>query len=149
MTNNSIPDSARPAGYAAGETQSDRLEETIDRTDRSLISADNVRGTAVYNTTGEKIGNVDSVMLDKYSGKVAYAVMSFGGFLGIGEKYHPLPWDALDYDEDAGGYCVGISRDNLERGPAYSRSDIDSFDYASSGPMIDRYYGYEGAAARR
>jgi sporulation protein YlmC with PRC-barrel domain len=60
-----------------------------------LISSDKVEGTAVYNRQGEKLGSIHSVMIDKSSGKVAYAVMSFGGFLGIGDRYHPLPWNAV------------------------------------------------------
>ncbi|TMK46464.1 MAG: PRC-barrel domain containing protein, partial [Alphaproteobacteria bacterium] len=58
----------------------------------SLISAGKVQGTNVYNTNGDSLGEVYDVMIDKLSGKVAYAIMSFGGFLGVGERYHPLPW---------------------------------------------------------
>ena len=68
-----------------------------DETDR-LIASNKVEGTAVYNRTGKHLGEVYNFMVDKYSGQVAYAVMSFGGFLGIGEKYHPLPWKVLTYD---------------------------------------------------
>ena len=63
-----------------------------------LIAADKVKGTEVYNASDENLGTVEEVMIDNRSGKVAYAVMSFGGFLGIGEKYHPLPWGMLQYD---------------------------------------------------
>jgi sporulation protein YlmC with PRC-barrel domain len=63
----------------------------------TLISSDKVEGTAVYNREGEKVGSIHTLMIDKASGKVAYAVMSFGGFLGIGDRYHPLPWSVLDY----------------------------------------------------
>src|SRR5919205_2546753 len=87
-----------------------------DETDR-LISADKVEGTAVYNRMGERLGTVYTVMIDKYSGQVAYAVMSFGGFLGIGERYHPLPWRALTYDTRLGGYVVDITRGQLEGAP--------------------------------
>ena len=73
-----------------------------DETNR-LIASDKVEGTAVYNRAGERLGEVYNFMVDKYSGRVAYAVMSFGGFLGIGEKYHPLPWKVLTYDTGLGG----------------------------------------------
>src|SRR5271157_4713362 len=63
-----------------------------------LIAASKVNGTTVYNRAGEKLGSIYDVMLAKGSGKAEYAVMSFGGFLGIGDRYHPLPWDALTYD---------------------------------------------------
>ena len=69
-----------------------------------LIAASKVNGTTVYNTAGEKLGSVYDVMIDKRSGKAEYAILSFGGFLGIGDSYHPLPWQSLTYDERQGGY---------------------------------------------
>ena len=80
----------------------------------SLISSDKVEGTSVYDRRGEKLGSIHSVMIDKISGKVAYAVMSFGGFLGIGDRYHPLPWHVLTYDTGQGGYVVDLDRSKLE-----------------------------------
>ena len=92
-----------------------------DETNR-LISSDKTVGTAVYNRRGEHLGSVYNLMIDKYSGQVAYAVMSFGGFLGIGESYHPLPWRTLTYDTRKGGYVVDIDRTRLETAPSYSRA---------------------------
>lgn len=89
----------------------------------NLISADRVEGTSVYGADGEKIGSIYGLMLNKLSGKVAYAVVSFGGFLGIGEKYHPLPWDVLKYDTSKDGYLVGLTRDQLENAPTYDPGD--------------------------
>ena len=60
-------------------------------------------------------------MIDKRSGKVAYAVMSFGGFLGMGESYHPLPWEVLDYDERQGGYVVDLDKERLQNAPILRR----------------------------
>ena len=71
----------------------------------SLIAASKVNGTHVYNGQGESLGSIYDVMIDKRSGKVAYAVMSFGGFLGMGEDYHPLPWSVLTYDTESRGLC--------------------------------------------
>src|SRR5246127_5770157 len=85
----------------------------------NLISADKVVGTSVYNRQGEKLGSVYTLMLNKLNGQVAYAVMSFGGFLGIGESYHPLPWEKLTYDTGLGGYVVDITKEQLEGAPAY------------------------------
>ena len=93
-----------------------------DETDR-LIASDKVEGTAVYNRAGERLGSVYNVMIDKFSGQVAYAVMSFGGFLGIGERYHPLPWRMLTYDTGRGGYVVDVGREQLERAPTYARDE--------------------------
>ena len=88
-----------------------------DETDR-LIASDKVEGTAVYNRQGERLGEVHDFMVDKRSGQVEYAVMSFGGFLGIGQSYHPLPWQALTYDTHKGGYVVDLDKDRLQARPA-------------------------------
>ena len=88
----------------------------------SLIGSDKVEGTAVYGADHEKIGSIERVMIDKISGKVAYAVLSFGGFLGMGEDYYPVPWATLKYDTKLGGYVLGLTRDELEQAPKYSES---------------------------
>ncbi len=106
----------------------------------NLITVDRVSGTAVYNHANEKLGTIDSVLIDKYSGEVAYVIMSFGGFLGIGEKFHPLPWDVLDYDTDISGYRVNLDRDALNDAPSYTRSDIDGFAETSAFGAVDDYY---------
>ena len=90
-----------------------------DQETSSLISSEKVAGTSVYNRGGENIGSVHDIMLDKRSGKVAYAVMSFGGFFGMGEKYHPLPWSLLKYDTSMGGYVVDLDKRQLEGAPSY------------------------------
>jgi PRC-barrel domain len=107
----------------------------------NLISADKVTGTSVYNPKGEKLGSIYDVMLNKMSGQVAYAVMSFGGFLGMGESYHPLPWRALTYDPRQGGYVVDIDRNRLENAPQYSASD-EPWTNRAYGQQVDEYYGY-------
>src|SRR5689334_13555941 len=83
----------------------------------SLIASDKVEGTAVYGADREKIGRIDTVMIDKLSGKVAYAVLSFGGFLGLGTEHYPLPWSMLKYDEDLGGYLVNVSSERFKNAP--------------------------------
>jgi hypothetical protein len=119
----------------------DRTDDVTADETNTLISADKVQGTAVYDATGDRLGSIDSVMINKRSGKVAYAVMSFGGFLGIGERYHPLPWDALTYDTDKGGYNIQQSPDQLRDAPNYSRDELDRLDYGRSGGEIRSYYG--------
>ena len=106
----------------------------------SLIGSDKVEGTAVYRSNGDKVGAIERVMIDKRSGKVAYAVMSFGGFLGIGERYHPLPWKALEYDPRVGGYVAEVTREQLERAPSYA-SDEAPWDNPGYGRSIYDYYG--------
>lgn len=105
-----------------------------------LIAASQVNSTNVYNTAGEKLGSVYDVMLDKISGRAEYAVLSFGGFLGIGEKYHPLPWNQLKYDTSQGGYVVNLDRNRLEGAPAYAASELGAWD-ERRGRDIDAYYG--------
>ena len=107
----------------------------------SLISADKVEGTPVYDPNGDKIGTVDKVMIDKRSGQVPYAVMSFGGFLGIGDSYHPLPWNVLDYDTAKGGYVVNVSRQQLEGAPTFERTSEPDWNDAAYGRRIHDYYG--------
>src|SRR4051794_25695048 len=96
---------------------------TTDRRETStLIGSDKVDGTEVYGAGDQHVGEIERVMIDKVSGKVAYAVMSFGGFMGIGEDYYPVPWSMLDYDTQLDGYRVNISKEQVERAPKYSRS---------------------------
>lgn len=90
----------------------------------SLIFATKVNGTPVYNADADKIGHIEDVAIGKRDGKVAYAILSFGGFLGIGEKYHPLPWSILTYDTAQNGYVVSLSKDELQAAPSYSKDEL-------------------------
>ena len=83
----------------------------------SLIASDKVEGTAVYGSDEQKIGEIERVMIEKVGGKVAYAVLSFGGFLGIGEDYYPVPWSVLTYDTRLGGYRTNLTAEQLDRLP--------------------------------
>jgi hypothetical protein len=108
------------------------------RETHSLIGSDKVEGTAVYRSNGDKVGNIQRVMIDKLSGKVAYAVMSFGGFMGIGEDYYPLPWKLLTYNPRLEGYEVNIGEQQLKGAPKYSTHD--AWDWSTRGQVIDDYY---------
>lgn len=105
-----------------------------------LISSDKVDDTAVYSTDGEKIGSIAHLMIGKKSGRVEYAVMSFGGFLGMGESYHPIPWDALDYDTDREGYVVNIDKDRLKEAPYFTKEEWPVYD-RNFGQTVYGYYG--------
>ena len=105
----------------------------------SMISAGKVTGTDVYNTAGDSLGEIYDVMIDKRSGRIAYAVMSFGGFLGIGEKYHPLPWSTLKYDTNQGGYVVGLTREQLEGAPMFGAGEQPFRDRAAEQRIHDYY----------
>jgi hypothetical protein len=106
-----------------------------------LIAGARVAGTEVYNTAGEHLGEIYDVMLDKKTGKVAYAIMSFGGFLGLGEKYHPIPWSVLDFDPDRGGYVVPMTKDKLEAAPMYDSQGEPDWDDRTYGKRVHDYYG--------
>jgi len=110
------------------------IEET-----RRLIASSKVEGTPVFNRAEEQLGMVYNFMVDKVSGQVAYVVMRFGGFLGIGESYHPLPWRALTYDTRLGGYVVDIDKDRLAGAPRYG-ADEDPFTDDEYGARVDAYY---------
>lgn len=93
-----------------------------------LISSKKVEGTNVVDRDGTKIGTVDSFMVDKYTGRVAYAVMNFAGTMGMGASLFPLPWPILDYDESAGGYMLDIAKDDMKDAPRFERNKEPEFD---------------------
>ena len=105
-----------------------------------LISADKVEGTTVYNTRNEKLGSIENVMIDKVSGRVAYAVMSFGGFLGIGDRHHPLPWQVLKYDTGQGGYLVDLDKKMLENAPSFATDETVNWEDQEWGKRVHDYY---------
>ena len=107
------------------------------------IVASRVTGTSVYNPQGEKIGHVEDIVLDKMSDKVMFAVLGFGGFLGIGERYHAMPWSMLDYDKERGGYVVSLSKEVLEKAPSYELNDLLKQDGAGQSPSLDYYARYQ------
>lgn len=107
----------------------------------NLIGSDKVEGTAVYGADGNKIGSIERVMIDKISGKVSYAVLSFGGFLGIGDDHYPLPWPSLKYNRDLGGYQTGVTTDRLKEAPHYSNNNDWNWADASRARTVNDYYG--------
>jgi hypothetical protein len=114
---------------------------TLDRRETAnLIGSDKVQGTPVYRSNGERVGTIDRVMIDKLSGKVAYAVMSFGGFMGIGEDYYPLPWSLLTYNERLDGYEVNVSEQQLKGAPKYSKHDTWDWSDRARDRKVYAYY---------
>jgi len=87
----------------------------------TLVAADKVQGAKIYSATGDNLGSVDVVIIDEKSGNIAYAILSVGGFLGIGGRYYPLPWSMLRFDTALGGYVANIDRAQLKGAPAYGR----------------------------
>ncbi|MCP5411324.1 MAG: PRC-barrel domain-containing protein [Alphaproteobacteria bacterium] len=107
----------------------------------SAILASKVRGTNVYNDAGEKIGTVEDIVLDKQSNQIMFAALGFGGLLGVGEKYYPVPWSMLDYSEDKGGYVLPINKESLEQAPNYELKDLVQHDGAL-GTIREKTYSY-------
>lgn len=105
-----------------------------------VISSDRVEGTNVYNSAGDKLGSIDDLMIDKRGGQVRYAVLEFGGFLGMGTDRYPLPWSMLKYDTTKEGYVVPLTKAQLEGAPRYKDSERPTFD-PSYGRDINTYYG--------
>src|SRR6202795_2788631 len=130
----------------AGNRGDDTMVTTMQRapmtehgTTSSLIASDRVEGTAVYDAHGKRIGKVERLVIDKASGRVAYAVVSFGGFLGIGADHYPIPWPMLDYDEKLGGYRVDITEEQLKNAPKIEQGE--SWEQANR-DRDEEVYGY-------
>jgi sporulation protein YlmC with PRC-barrel domain len=119
-------------------------EIAIDET-HNLIAAEKVEGTAVYNRDGQNIGAIKTLMLNKFNGRVAYAVMASGGFLGIGEDYYPIPWEALKYDTAIGGYRVDQS--DFDNAPRYPSDAEPKWMDRLFDADLRRFYGLPDAAA--
>jgi hypothetical protein len=124
-TNNTMSGGGSPTMAASDMTAPTEVQrsETHD-----LIASDKVEGTDVCRPDGEKIGAIDRLMIDKRSGHVTYAVMSFGGFLGLGESRRPIPWDKLHYNTDLDAYELAVTDDQLRAAPEYR--DDDGFDWS-------------------
>ena len=107
----------------------------------NLIASDKVEGTPVYRANGDKIGKIERVMLEKRSGNVAYAVMSFGGFLGIGDDHYPVPWKLLRYNENLGGYEAEISDAQLKGAPKFHSNEPWTYGDRAREEAMYSYYG--------
>ncbi|RYI32776.1 MAG: PRC-barrel domain containing protein [Acetobacteraceae bacterium] len=105
-----------------------------------MVSSADVNGTEVYSPTGDHLGEIDHLMIDKNSGQIAYAVMSFGGFLGIGADTHPVPWKKLRYDVNLGGFVTDITQEQLTGAPSWTDTGVDDPTYR------ERSYSYYGVS---
>jgi sporulation protein YlmC with PRC-barrel domain len=115
------------------------LDDTTDTSGR-LIAASQVSGTAVYSSQGERLGSIDDVMIDKISGHVVYAVLSFGGFLGIGDRHYPLPWPQLRFDVVYGGYVVNLDKEKLQGAPSFASGERVAWEDPTWGRTVYGYY---------
>ena len=113
----------------------------IDETSR-LIASNKVEGTPVYSRDGERLGTIYNFMVDKLSGQVEYAVMRYGGFLGMGQRYYPLPWRVLTYHTDTGGYVIDMRARDFEDAPSFDRDSEPAFD-RDYGRRVHNWYGLD------
>ena len=95
--------------------------------EHKFILASRVEKTSVFNEEGWLIGHIRDLSIDRESGQVVHAIMSFGGFLGLGNRLHPLPWDMLTYDAERGGYMVPLGKEDLQRAPHYDAEELEDF----------------------
>jgi sporulation protein YlmC with PRC-barrel domain len=112
-----------------------------ERETSNLIGSDKVEGTAVYGPDAQKIGTIERVMIDKMSGRVSYAVLGFGGILGIGNDHYPLPWQSLKYDTRLGGYVTGITESQLQGAPKYGNDNDWNWSDPARARAVNDYYG--------
>jgi len=120
------------------ETDANRRDPDAKST-HSLIASDRVEGTRVYGADGRHIGSIERLIIGKLDGRVAYAVLSFGGFLGISHDHYPLPWEKLNYDTQLDGYRIDLTKEQIEGAPSYADDD-DSW-YNDNGRRVYDYYG--------
>jgi len=118
----------------------------------SAIRAKKVIGTNVKDPSGTKIGAIEDIILDKQSNAIMFAVVGFGGFLGMAEKYHPIPWSSLDYSPGDNAYVVSYTKDQLEAAPAGSIEDLTRDDGYGMRDKTYQYYNapryWEGSSLR-
>jgi PRC-barrel domain len=113
------------------------MAEATVHPNHKLISSEDVEGTSVYSPNRDQIGSIDHLMIDKVSGKISYAVMSFGGFLGLGHSHYPIPWSSLRYDKGVEGFVTNISEAQLRDAPAFSDDSWQDRNWEDS---VHRHY---------
>jgi len=108
---------------------------------RRVLSAGTLAGDQVRNSSGEELGTVDQIMIDIPTGQVAYAVLSFGGFLGMGNKLFAVPWSALKVDEDTKSFVLDVNAKKLENAPGFDKDNWPDMADTTWGSHIFSYYG--------
>jgi len=121
--------------------QNSKIKKTDpDKRFRSVLSASSISGDPVRNAAGEDLGHIEDLMIDLTSGKVAYAVLSFGGFLGMGDKLFAIPWNALTVDEDEQCVVLNVDKNTIENAPGFDKGNWPDFSDQSWGTQISDYY---------
>jgi len=124
------------------------LTNKIKKTDpdkrfRSVLAASTLAGDSVRNAAGEDLGKIDEIMIDIPSGRVAYAVLSFGGFLGMGDKLFAVPWSALKVDEDEKCFILNVDKQTIEKAPGFDKNNWPDMSDQTLGLELSAYYKVE------
>lgn len=106
-----------------------------------VLSASTLKGDSVVNASNEKLGTIEELMIDLSSGRIAYAVLSFGGFLGMGDKLFAIPWSALSVDTDEKRFVLNVKKETLEKAPGFDKDHWPNMADQAWGANIYRYYG--------
>jgi hypothetical protein len=118
------------------------VQQTSDARETSrLISSEKVTDTAVENARGDSLGHIEDIMIDKISGRVAYAILKYGSFLGMGGKLFALPWDILKYDTGRNAYLVDIPEDRLKNAPSFDEGAEPAWGDREYDRRLHDYYG--------
>lgn len=107
----------------------------------NVVKSTEVVGVGVKNPKKESLGEIEEVMLDKRSGRAAYVVLSFGGFLGMGEKLFALPWNAISYDQNEDCFILDRSKESLKNAPGFDKDHWPDMADTQWGKSINEYYG--------
>ncbi|KTD16198.1 PRC-barrel domain-containing protein [Legionella jordanis] len=106
-----------------------------------IVNADQVIGVEVKNQQGENLGKIEALMLDKFEGKVSYVVLSFGGFMGMGDKLFAMPWSIFKYDENKGCFVISVDKETLRNSPGFDKNHWPDMSNPTWGANINKYYG--------
>jgi sporulation protein YlmC with PRC-barrel domain len=123
------------------DTSEDTTRLTVDRNRRRVLAAGTLTGDHVHNRAGEDLGKIEEIMIDLPTGRIAYAVLSFGGFMGLGDKLFAVPWAALRIDEGEHEFVLDVERSVLESAPGFDKGNWPDMEAPSFGTWIHQHYG--------
>ena len=136
-----VPCGLTGSGAAEGSRITGRQRSNDDGPGSKVIAASSLEGESVINRQGETIGEIEEIMLDVASGRIAYAVLAVGGFLGIGEKYFAVPWRALEPDAERKCFVLDVDKERLADAPGFDKDHWPTPADASWAAEVDRFYG--------
>ncbi len=108
-----------------------------------IMAADTLEGEKVKNAAGDDLGSIEHIMLDVPSGRIAYAVLSFGGFLGMGDKLFAIPWRALKLDIEDKCFVLNATKDQLDQAPGFDKNHWPSMADERWATSLHEYYDTE------